>query len=171
MMMKISRKIAAATALTLALAPLSFSAMAAQSQTNFRVSAVVAKVCTIQAADLNFGTYDQNAPGAHNANTTIDVTCTPGTDYKIGLSSGGSGNISAREMASPTVTDVLPYGLYRDAGLSQNWGNDIAGSSDIVARTATPGLFTHTVYGSIPANQFVAEATDYLDTITVTIDF
>lgn len=171
--MKMTRKIAASTVFASAMVISAFTidAQAAQSTANFRVSAVVAKVCSIQAGDLNFGTYDQNAPGAHTANTTVDVTCTPGTNYKIGLSAGNSGNIAARTMSSATVADVLPYGLFRDAGLTQNWGNDIAGGSDIVARSATPGIFSHTVYGAIPANQFVMEANDYQDNITVTIDF
>jgi len=140
-------------------------ALAATDTATLTVTASVAAVCNVQSATLAFGTYD---PAAANldATTTINLTCTPGTTYDIGLDGGGSGNVAARQMANGGAT--LDYGMYQNAARTTIWG-DIIGP-DTVNGVGGGGVQSHTVFGRIPTGQFVATGA-YSDTVTITVTF
>ena len=141
-------------------------ALAATDTATLTVTASVAAVCNVQSATLAFGTYD---PAAANldASTTINLTCTPGTNYDIGLDGGGSGNVSARQMANGGAS-TLNYGMYQDATRTINWGDTVG--TDTITGVGAGGLQSHTVFGRIPTGQFVATGA-YNDTVTITVTF
>jgi spore coat protein U-like protein len=153
---------AAALAAALPLTP----AAAATSETTFAVTAQVSTTCFITANPLNFGAYS----GVQlDGTTTVTATCSTGTPYTIGLTQGtGAGaTVSNREMTG-SGAETLTYTLAQDAAHSINWGDTIG--TDTKAGTGTGAAQAFTVFGRIPAGQFVA-AGSYSDTVTVTLTF
>lgn len=143
-------------------------AWAATATTTFQVTATVPDSCVVAAEDLAFGTYDPVSGSELDGSSSIDVTCTLGTSYDIGLDEGvGSGaTVSARKMTSGS--DLLTYSLYQDVGHNTVWGDTV--SSNTVSGTGTGLVQSYTVYGQIPASQVVPVGS-YADTITVTVTF
>lgn len=155
-----------AAATILGLGSLGNAAFAAQDSDTFQVTATVQSVCTITANDLAFGSYDPSA-GNLDTSSTLDVTCTNGTVYTVGLNGGGTGVVTARAMAGPGGA-TLNYALYRDSSHTQNW-EDI-GSLQVQSGTGNGATQNLTVYGRVAGGQF-STGGSYLDTVTATIDF
>ena len=141
---------------------------AATATTSFQVTATVPDSCVVSANDLNFGNYNPVSGNDLDGSSTIDVTCTLGTTYNIGLDKGlGTGaSVASRKMASGS--DLLDYSLYQDSNRNTVWGNTV--STDAVSGTGTGIAQSYTVYGRVPASQVVPVGT-YTDTITVTVTF
>ncbi len=128
------------------------------------VSVTVLKACTITATNLAFGNY--TATAASTSTSTISVTCTNTTAYNVGLSAGASGDVANRTMKNGTHS--LKYSLYQNSTRTTNWGNTVG--TDTEAGTGNGKLQPLTVYGQVPASQFVTVGS-YSDTITVTITY
>jgi spore coat protein U-like protein len=142
------------------------SAAAATATSNFQVTATVQATCLISAGALGFGTY---TGVLSNATSTISVTCTNTSGYNIGLSAGttSGATVAARKMAG-TGTDVLNYALFRDSSRTNNWGETVG--TDTLAGSGNGLAQTITVYGQVPAGQYVSPGA-YSDTITATITY
>lgn len=127
------------------------------------------KACNIQTSDLDFGNLT-TLDAAHSATSSIGVTCTSGLPYNIGLSNGSGGGTgpTTRHMTNPSTTQVITYGIYRDAGHSQPWGSTVG--SNTVASSGTGLTQNFTAYGLIPA-QTQPPAGQYIDTIIVTVSY
>lgn len=139
---------------------------AAPITSSMAVSASVAALCTMSAQPLAFGAYNS---AQNDANTTINVTCTNGTTYSVGLDAGGGSGAttSARKMTGPGGA-TLNYNLFTNAARSTNWGNTVG--TDAVAGTGAGVSQTLNVYGRIPANQFPSPGA-YNDTVTITLTY
>jgi spore coat protein U-like protein len=155
----------------LALAP---AAHAATATATFQVTATVLKACVVTTPPtLAFGSYDANSATPRPGSTTFNVTCSSGTPYSVGLSAGaGTGaTVTNRHMTSSTApvgSNILLYGLFKDAGYTINWDNSASG----IGYLGNGSAQTLTVFGQIPVNQYsAAPATDYLDTITLTLTY
>lgn len=155
-------RVLVATATILGFWGLGSAAFAAQDSDTFQVTATVQSVCTITANDLAFGAYDPSA-GDSDASTTLDVTCTNGTDYDIGL----SGTVGSRAMAGPGGA-TLNYALFRDASRTLPWGL-LGGGQDLMG-TGNGAAQNVTVYGRVPGGQFSTSGA-YSDSVTATIEF
>jgi spore coat protein U-like protein len=144
--------------------PLS-QASAATSTTTFSVTAEVVTNCTITATNMAFGNY---SGVQKDATATLDATCSTGTPYTIGLNKGtGAGaTITTRKMTGPGP-ELLNYTLSKDDARTINWGDT---PPDTVPGTGTGAVQPHTVFGKIPASQFV-QSGEYSDTISVTLTF
>lgn len=155
--------------LGLAIAAAPAAAHAAQDQDTFEVTATVVASCEVTAEDLDFGDYDPVSATPLDASTTLEVFCTNGTDYDIGLDAGeGAGaTIAARRMTRAGGA-TLQYALYQDQTRTALWGptEDV----DAVAGTGTGEPQEFTIYGRAPINQ-TAPAGAYDDTITVTVSY
>lgn len=151
---------------TLALGLLSGQAQAATATTTFSVTATMMANCTISATNLAFGSY---TTALVDATSTISVTCTKSTTYNVGLNAGAStgATVTTRKMTGPGG-DTLAYGLYQDSAHTINWGNTVG--TDTVSGTGNGSAQTLTVYGEVPAGQFVTPGA-YTDTITATITY
>lgn len=143
-----------------------FAAAAAPAQAqstasgNLTVTANVTKNCVVSATTLAFGDYDPTATSPLDRDGTVTLRCTKGTAARIDL-----GNVGSRRMTSATTLDNLLYELYSDSGRNTVWGagvNWTAGSS---------GNTNVTVYGRVPAQQDVAAANNYTQTISVTVTY
>ncbi len=167
-----SRKIIAPIAAGVMLA-MAGAAQAATKSASFNVTASVGKNCVISATPLALGEFvgDNNL----QVNSSILVRCTSGTPYDIALSTGGSGDYTAREMAFGT--DVLVYNLYTDGTFGAVWG-DGSGTTDTVggfgAGMALGSQITHSVVGRLLASDntgAIAAGLGYTDTIVATITY
>lgn len=136
---------------------------------SFSVTATVLEICSVTANDLAFGNYDPTSATNLDGTATMDVACTIGTSYEVGLNQGTAvgATVSTRSMTSGG--NSLDYDLYQDSGRTTNWGNT-PGVDTPSAAIAGASADTLTVYGRIPALQNVA-AGSYSDTITVTVTY
>lgn len=147
---------------------LTSTARAGTASDSFQVTATVPDSCIVDANDLAFGNYNPLSGSVLNGSTTLNVTCTSGTGYNVGLNQGaGPGaTVAARKMSNGG--NSLVYSLYQEASYSSVWGNSIG--SNTVSNTGTGAVQTLTVYGQIAASQSVPPGS-YSDTITVTVTF
>jgi spore coat protein U-like protein len=144
-------------------------AWAASVSSQFNVTATVLKNCAVSASDLAFGDYYASSGSPVTASTTVSVTCTAALAYTVALDGGQTANnVSARTMTDG-ASHNLSYGLYITNGYGTVWGDGSAGTST-VAGTGNGAAQAVTVYGRIPASQFVA-AGSYTDRVTVTVNY
>ncbi|HET6397138.1 MAG TPA: spore coat U domain-containing protein [Pseudoxanthomonas sp.] len=162
-------KLALAAALALAATG---NATAATDTTTFQVRITVTESCEFRTggSDVNFPDKVRSSAGDVTATGALVVNCTTGTPYAIGLDQGTYGSsVTSRLMKHATGTATIPYSLYRDAAMTQNWG-DAAGATQ-------PGVGngsdqTVQVYGRVLGSSNVnVPAGDYADTITATITY
>lgn len=144
------------------------AANAATETTTFTVGATVVDSCSISATNLAFGNFDPLLGTALDATSTIDVTCSSGDTYDIGLDAGTATGATVTTRAMTSGVNTLNYALYSDSGRLTNWGNTPA--TDTVSGTGTGAAQTLTVYGRIPAQASAVIGT-YSDTITVTVTY
>jgi spore coat protein U-like protein len=122
--------------------------------------------CGIGANSLNFGNYS----GAMlDATTTLQIACTSGTSYNVGLNAGiGYGaTVNIRKMTGPAGA-LLNYGIFSNSTRSHNWGNTVG--ADTVSGTGNNAIQNLIVYGEIPAGQSVGTGS-YTDTIIATLTY
>jgi spore coat protein U-like protein len=122
--------------------------------------------CGISANSLNFGNYSGKEV---DATTTIQVGCSKGTPYNVGLNAGiaAGATVLNRNMTHNGGTALLSYKLWQSSS-GPNWGNTIG--TDTLTGTASGTTQSLNVYGVIPAGQSVIQGT-YTDTITATITY
>lgn len=147
------------------------SALAATTTTTFSPSATVVASCSVTASALNFGNIDPltNATTATTGTTTIDVTCSNGTSYDVGLDAGTATSATVTTRAMTSGSNTLQYGLFTDANHTTNWGNTVG--TDTVTGTGDGTAQPITVYGQIPSGQNTAPTGTYTDTVTVTVTY
>ena len=132
--------------------------------------------CSVSATGVAFGAYNPTNSSPTDATGNVHVHCTVIlvsvlSQINISLDEGGSGSFAPRKMSSGA--NLLSYNLYKEATHTTVWG-DGTGGTGIWTDNALIAVFgtniDHTIYGSIPAGQYVA-AGSYADTITVTVEF
>ena len=149
-------------------APTCASLTASNGTFPFSATANVINNCNISATNVSFGTASVLS-GALTATGSITAQCTNGDAWKIALSGGSSGNVTARQMQRSGGGGTIGYGLYTDAARSIAWGDGTGGSSTVTG-VGTGNSQAVTVYGAVPAQTTPAPG-NYSDTITATISF
>ena len=145
-------------------------AQAATATATMPVSLTLNANCTLTASALTFPAATSLAT-ALTANTTVGVTCTNTTPYNIGLDAGATpgSTIAARLLAGSTGnTATVQFKLFRNAGLTDNWGNTVG--TDTQTGTGSGSLQNVTVYGQIPI-QVAPKPDTYSASITATVTF
>jgi spore coat protein U-like protein len=142
------------------------SANATTASTTFGISATVVASCGVTATALAFGNYTGVVA---TTTSTLTVTCSNSTTYNVGLSAGSGTNatVTTRSMTGPSSAS-LGYQLYQDSGYSTYWGQTVG--TDTLAGTGTGSAQSITVYGQIPASEYVTPGS-FSDTITATITY
>jgi len=135
----------------------------------FNVTATVLDNCAVSASDLAFGNYAASSGSPVTATTTLSVTCTASLGYTIALDGGTTTGLVAARAMKDAGSNQLAYGLYTSGTYSTIWG-DGTGSTQTVAGTGSGSAQSVTVYGRIPASQYVA-AGAYADRVTVTVTY
>jgi spore coat protein U-like protein len=132
--------------------------------------------CNVSATGVAFGNYNPTNGSPTDATGNVHVFCTVllvsvGAQTNISLNKGGSGSFAPRKMSSGA--NQLNYNLYKEASHVTVWGDGTGGTgifTDSVLIAVLGTSIDHTIYGRIPAGQYVA-AGSYTDTITVTVEF
>ncbi len=145
-------------------------ALGATSTSTIGVSATVEDSCNLTTSALGFGSFAAIDDTNVDATTTIDVTCSNGTSYDVGLDAGTTteATVTSRQMQHST-SGTLNYSLYSDSGRTTNWGDTVG--TDTVSGSGDGTAQTLTVYGRIPSGQQTAPTGSYSDTITVTVTY
>lgn len=152
-------------------------AQAATDSTTFKVKLTVTESCVISATaptDVDFGTQARTANALTlDAAGALNVNCTSGTAYTIGLNGGinTTGAIAApvagnRRMRFGSTASYVGYELYQNTGRTTFWGNT---TGSWLAGTGTGASVSVPVYGRVVSANTVAGA--YEDTITATITY
>lgn len=144
-------------------------AIAATATGSMNVRITITDECKVQtASDLDFGSH-----GVIDANvdqtSTINVQCTTGKSYNVGLSAGaGTGaTVAVRKMTGP-ASATIDYTIYRESTRTQLWGTTIP--TDTVGGTGNGAIQPLTVYGRVPP-QTTPPAGLYTDTVSITITY
>lgn len=148
-----------------------FAAQPAFAQTatdTFTVQITIQETCQIDSAtNMDFGTV--GILNNETATSTIDVTCTNGTPYDLGLDAGtGTGATVASRLMTGGGTETVEYSLYQENTHTTLWGETIG--TDTVAATGDGTQQSYTVYGQL-ATQATPSVDTYTDTITVTLTY
>ncbi|WP_045727901.1 spore coat U domain-containing protein [Xanthomonas sp. GPE 39] len=136
----------------------------------FNVKIQIASACNIQTAptDVNFGTVNSTQTSITSTGT-LNVRCTTGTPYNISLNAGTgtAATVLTRTMGSATSSNTsrVPYSLYRDSAMTQNWGSTIG--LDTQAGTGNGNVQPVTVYGQVASANYPADS--YSDIVTATV--
>lgn len=143
---------------------LATSASAVDVTGNLNVTATVSAFCNLTVGPtIAFGTITSTA-AAINAASSIDVECSNGTPYTVGINDG---NNVGRRMTDGT--NFLDYELYSDAGRTASFFN-IALSSIGGTGAGVGTLLTHNIFAQIPS-QTTPPSNAYNDTVVVTVRY
>ena len=160
--------ISAASLATALIVPV--AAQAGTATATMPVSLTLNANCSLTANALSFPAATSLAT-ALTANTTLGVTCTQTTPYTIGLDQGSTtGSAIAMRLLAGTEGNMfkVQFKLFRDAALSQNWGDTVG--TDTEAGTGTGRLQNVTVYGQVPV-QIEPKPGTYSTNVTATVTF
>jgi spore coat protein U-like protein len=154
------------------------TAHALTATSTFTATATLLKACTVSATNIGFGNYTPGG-GALTGNSTISVKCTKTTPYTVALNGGTTtgGTLTQRLMAYGAET--LQYNLYTTNAFTTVFGDGTLSTGTGAGTGAGIGAAaqTYTAYGQLVdsvANQNAAPnaaATNYSDTITVTVTY
>jgi spore coat protein U-like protein len=123
--------------------------------------------CEIRAFDFSFGTYVQGdpAPGITTGGR-IEVSCTEGQVYYVGLDSGSHPSGTQRNMEGPGGT-LIPYALYHISdNIRTPWGD--IGSGTEAWGVGRGSWVSYPVHGEMRPGDDVPLG-QYKDTVTATI--
>ncbi|MCW2798477.1 spore coat U domain-containing protein [Nocardioides sp.] len=142
------------------------SALAATETANIAASATVSTVCTMNATPLAFGTVALT--GATPGTATINVTCTGGGAYTVGLGNGLHNIAAQRQLQSGS--NLLYYDMFKEIGRTTRWGD---AGAELVSGTGNAAQQVLTVYGEVTTGQVLASGngTPYTDTVLVTLTY
>ena len=141
----------------------------ASSSGQFNVTATVLSACSVSSTDLVFGNYSASAASPTYVSNTVSITCTNNLPYTVALDGGQTaGNVAARTLTDG-ASHYLKYFLYTASNHATLWGDGTSGTST-VGGTGTGSGQTLSVYGAIPAAQYV-NAGSYTDKVTVTVNY
>ncbi len=167
-----SRLVASASGIALSL--IAVQAFADTVDDSFNVMITIQKTCTISTAvpDMDFGDHpDLSADRVTTVN--FEVLCNAGLAHSLGLSAGANaatpGNTSTRRMAGGSPAGFVAYDLFQDSGHNTHWGN--LGEAGVKSGTGTGQPVPHTIYGLVPQQAIAPAAGDYLDTVTLTVEY
>ena len=168
--MYFKRVVAPVVGLAIGFLSIGSSANAATTITStFQAKIAIGASCifsTGAASDIDFG-FQTALTAVINQTSTIQVQCTTGTPYTVGLNGGSvANNVAARQMKS-AAGGLVNYALFQDTNHLVNW-TDTGGG--LVSGTGTGSPITHTVFGHVPV-QTTPAVGSYADTITVSVTY
>ncbi len=134
---------------------------ASPATTQFNVTITVTESCLIEKpSDINFADVDRSTNNAQTAQGKLNVTCTKGTPYKVGLANSGKMTNTA------DAASTIAYVLYQDTATSQIWDN----SQNLFAQTGSGTVQALPVYAKLAGNTN-AKAGTYSDTVVATVTY
>lgn len=137
--------------------PLSSALNAQTATTSFGVSITINAECLIATPAALVFPATGVLTTAIDSSTDLDVTCTSGTAYQIGLDAGqGAGATTAARLMTQGG-ETVGYQLFRDAARTLNWGDTLGADTFGSVGTGTPQTFS--VFGRVPPQPTPATGT------------
>ncbi|MEH3105809.1 MAG: spore coat U domain-containing protein [Sphingomonas fennica] len=132
------------------------------------VQATVVDSCAVASGTLAFGVIDPAAGTNTRPSVNLNVTCTQGTTFAVGLGDGANATGGQRRMKGANGAQYLAYDLFRDSAGTQRFGDSIT-TQRLTGQVGLGSLAnTVAVYGGIAGGQ-AAPADAYSDTVPITI--
>lgn len=129
-----------------------------------QVTLEVLKSCAFTTGDMGFAQHKSSETSAVTAQTTLDVTCSKGTAYKL-TTANDTRELKPKDNASGAAP--IPYTLYSDSAYSSPLSTTTA-----LSGTGTGNTDSVTVYGRIDAGALKnAAAGEYADTVTLNLEY
>ena len=138
------------------------------------VNLIVTEDCKISASDINFGSAPVTAAFS-DVDGTINIICTKGTFYSVGLSKGDNFSGSRRMKSGSNFID---YEIYKGNQAHEVWGNQGSERRDSASADENPGAgwggtkaqrFNYRA--KILPNQPNKPAGTYIDHIMIDVEF
>lgn len=134
----------------------------------FQVTTTVRPECVVSSFSLPFGTYDPLATTPSDANTIVNVHCTPSTAATISLDAGQWSAGGTRNMRHASGS-LMAYNIFKDAARLTIWNATNFNSATSASKfNALGGGFVG--YGRVPPGQDVA-AGSYTDTVQAVVNY
>ena len=139
----------------------------------FTVQATVVNACKINTtSNVSLGSRPASTTSFTDSNNrAIDVTCTNGAPYTVGLMPSNN-NANGAGVMTGSNAEKVPYQLRSKAGSAGTiWGNT-ATSTDVgngLAGTGSGAAQSQTVYVTVPSADFKPDT--YSDTVTVHVNY
>lgn len=131
--------------------------------------------CVISAATpLSFGTYNVYGGSNIDLQGTITYLCVVSLSVTMDLSTGSSATYAQRTLKSvANPSNTLGYQLYVDNtfGATKVWGDGNNGTKHYGPIIAVLTAVNVPVFARLPPGQDATVATDYQDTIVVTLNY
>lgn len=131
--------------------------------------------CTVTAADITFDDINPLHDSNESASGQISIQCSGllsiGTGVIVRLDDGEWGSYSARRMRSQHG-DLLDYNIYKPDLPNVVWGDNTAGTQQLVVSGGLLNLGAWNASRTMTARLTVSTATkpgDYSDTVVVTV--
>lgn len=132
------------------------------------VQATVVASCTVASGTLAFGVIDPAVGTSTLPSVNLNVTCTQGTSFSVGLGEGANASGTQRRMKGSNQSQFLSYDLFRDNVGTQRFGDSVV-TQRLTGQTGLGSLpNTIPIYGSIAGGQN-APADTYSDTVPITV--
>lgn len=136
----------------------------------------VEQACNLNSGDnsvIDFGTWGKFS-GSTKAQTAesygIELQCTKGIDYKIGLDNGlnPTNAVDFNDRRMKFGTNYIKYYLYKEVTQTNYWGSIASGYS--LSATSNGDVQKYPVFAGIPA-QATPAAGQYSDTVKVEVTY
>ncbi len=151
--------------------PLNDAIGAGSSTATLNVQATVMTSCSVTGNTLDFGQASGvrlfvGNSASQRPQTTINVLCTKGVNYQVGIGDGSNASAGQRRLVNSG--NYISYELYKSLTGSDRFGD--ADTTQRVSGTSTGSSVGVPVYGQIMSGTNVP-AGQYLDTATITVYF
>jgi spore coat protein U-like protein len=147
---------------------LSGNVFSTHNTTTMPVSLLIEGGCSVTASPMVFPS--PVAQEALNATGQINITCTNGTPFEIGIDAGAhSADVAARAMQDAGTLELIVYSIYQTGAHVVVWGN--TQGVDTIASAGDGFAQQFAAYGHIPVPATVPSAGTYTDTVNVFVYF
>ncbi len=144
-------------------------AYASTTTANLRIQATVPGICSVVGNTLDFGQVGFSGSGGQRPQTNINVTCTQGTPFQVGIDDGTYAQGGQRRMKNDSSNDYLAYELYKSLTGNDRFGDAIVSQRvNGVGKGQTPVVVP--VFGEILDGQNPVVG-NYVDNATITVYF
>lgn len=132
---------------------------------NMHVTLEVLKSCAVSAEDMNFGKHASSETEKLTADSTVTVTCTSGTEYKLNATST---NGEADTFILKSESNQIAYHLYAD----NNEEQEVTSTTAIENQKGTGSAQEITLYGRIASGALAqVPAGTYEDIVTLQVTY
>ena len=143
-------------------------AIAATATGVLTVQATVVDTCAVASNTLSFGVVDPSLGTSSRPSVNLNVTCTQGTVFAVGLGDGQNAASGQRRLRGSVSNRYIAYDLYQTSSGAQRFGDSV--TAERISGQTGLGASANTVavFGSIAPGQSAPSDT-YSDIVPITV--